>query len=65
LLNQLELFEKCEKQPTGNIQSGSAGRMSLAHSVQIKGMTLELCWKKSQKPKFQCLEVGDGAGGYG
>ena len=29
--------------------------------AQIKGMTLELCWKKSQKPTFQCLILDDGA----
>ena len=33
------------------------------HLAQIKGMTLELCWKKSQKPTFQCLILDDGARG--
>lgn len=32
----------------------------LERSVQIRGWTLKPCLKKPQKPKFQCLEVGNG-----
>lgn len=60
---QLTLFEVCEKPQTESTQSGSCGKMSQEHLAQIKGMTLELCWKKSQKPTFQCLILDDGARG--
>ena len=36
------------------------GKMSPVHSPAITGVTFERCSKKSQKPKFQCLIVGDG-----
>lgn len=36
------------------------GKMSPAHSPAIKGVTFSLCSKKSQKPKFQCLDLTDG-----
>ena len=60
---QLTLFEVCEKPQTESTQSGLCGKMSQEHLAQIKGMTLELCWKKSQKPTFQCLILDDGARG--
>lgn len=58
---QLTLFEICNETQTESTQSGSCGKMSQEHLAQIKGMTLELCWKKSQKPTFQCLILDDGA----
>ena len=36
------------------------GKTSTEHSQAIKGLTLEPCLKKSQKPKFQCLDLADG-----
>lgn len=38
----------------------SFGKMSTEHSQAIKGLTLEPCLKKSQKPKFQCLDLASG-----
>ena len=60
LENQLELFEKCGPLHVVNTQGSSFGKTSQERSAQIKGMILEPCLKKSQKPKFQCLQVEDG-----
>ena len=43
-----------------NIQPTLFGKMSPEHLAVIKGMTLKPCLKKSQKPIFQCLQVGNG-----
>lgn len=38
----------------------SFGKMSTEHSQAIKWLTLEPCLKKSQKAKFQCLDLASG-----
>ena len=43
-----------------NILNLQFGRMYPEHLAPIKGMTFELCWKKSQRAKFQCLNLDDG-----
>lgn len=43
-----------------NTQLSFFGKMFPEHSAVINGVTLEPCSKSSQKPIFQCLEVGGG-----
>jgi hypothetical protein len=54
------LFEKCEQQQTDNIPDSQFGRMSpelsAVTAVKISGQSS----KKSQRPKFQCLQVVNG-----
>ena len=60
LEKQLTLFTQCEKPQTESSPNGSSGKTSLEHSVQIGEMILGLCWKKSQKRVFQCLNLVNG-----
>ena len=59
-VTQLGLFEKCEQQVIISIPDSQSGKMCLEHTaatmVKISGQS----WKKSQRPKFQCLEVVNG-----
>lgn len=41
-------------------QDLSYGKTYAEHSVQIKGWILNLCLNRSQKPKFQCLNLENG-----
>lgn len=60
LYEQSSLFDKCEQQQMGNIPKSQSGKTYLEHSPVIKGLILKPCLKRSQKPIFQCLEVGNG-----
>lgn len=42
------------------IQLSLFGKTLQEHSVAVMGVTFKPCWKKSQKPIFQCLQVEDG-----
>ena len=42
---------------TRNLRSG---KTSPAPCQVLPGVTLRLCWKRSQKPKFQCLVLDSG-----
>lgn len=44
----------------GDTRAISFGRTSLAHSAATKAWTFEPCLKKSDRPKFQCLQMGNG-----
>ena len=44
----------------GDTQGLHYGRTSPAHCHPPEGMTLKLCWKRSQRAKFQCLVPGNG-----
>ena len=43
-----------------NTRNSRSGRTSPAHCHPLPGVTLRLCSKRSQKPKFQCLVLGSG-----
>lgn len=58
--NAIDIVRQMRRATGGHTQSGSSGRTCLEHSARIKGLILNLCWKKSQRPTFQCLEVADG-----
>ena len=58
--NQLNLFEECEMQPTESNQDFSFGKMFLTHFPVMKDATFKQCSRKSDRPMFQCLVMGDG-----
>ena len=43
-----------------NTPNSRSGRTSRAPCRPLDGVTLRLCLKRSQKPKFQCLVLGNG-----
>ncbi len=57
---QLTLFDECESQQTENILRSSSGKMYPVSSQQTADLILKPCLKKSQRPKFQCLQVENG-----
>ena len=60
MYEQLTLFGRCDGQPMEKSQDSSSGRTSLAHFQAIIGATFKPCSKKSDKPRFQCLNLEDG-----
>lgn len=60
LCTQLELFEKCEIQPEGNIPGSQSGKTYPEHTAATEVKISGQCSKKSQRPNFQCLEVVNG-----
>lgn len=57
---QLTLFVPCDVPPTGAPLDSSSGRTCRAHSAATKAWTFEPCSKKSDRPRFQCLQMADG-----
>ena len=57
---QLRLFDECECLLGGDIQGSLSGKTSPVRSLLTKAWTLRPCWKRSQKPKFQYLEIRSG-----
>ena len=57
---QLTLFDKCGELPADKSQGFSSGKMSPVLSAAISGRIFEPCSKKSDRPKFQCLDLADG-----
>ena len=51
---------RCDGQPMEKSQDSSSGRTSLAHFQAIIGATFKPCSRKSEKPRFQCLNLEDG-----
>ena len=43
-----------------NTQNSRSGKMFPELCQVLPDVTLRLCWKRSQKPKFQCLVLGGG-----
>ena len=43
-----------------NTRNSQSGKTSLAHCQVLPDVTLRLCLKRSQKPKFQCLVLDNG-----
>ena len=60
LERQLTLFTECEELPTELTQDSSSGKMSQEPLVPIKGLIFVPCLKKSDRPRFQCLPMGNG-----
>ena len=56
----MTLFDKCECLRGGDAQDTLYGKTSLEHSVATTGWILEPCLRKSDRPKFQCLNVTSG-----
>lgn len=54
------LSEKCRRQPMENTRNSRSGKMSPEPCQVLPGVTLRLCWKRSQRPKFQCLVLDGG-----
>lgn len=59
-MKQSEFLEKCGGEVMENIRDSLFGKTSQELSHQTKEWILEQCLKKSQKPKFQCLNLVDG-----
>nr|DAT07992.1 MAG TPA: hypothetical protein [Caudoviricetes sp.] len=57
---QLNLFDEFGSIQAGNILGSLSGRTSLAHSAATRELILEPCLRKSDRPKFQCLQMGNG-----
>lgn len=57
---QLDLFEICDALPAEDIPVSSSGRTSPEPFQATRELTFELCLKKSDRPKFQCLDLVDG-----
>ena len=43
-----------------NTRNSRSGKMSPEPCQVLPGVTLRLCWKRSQRPKFQCLVLDGG-----
>ena len=43
-----------------NTRNSRSGKMSPEPCQVLPGVTLRLCWKRSQTPKFQCLVLDGG-----
>lgn len=59
-VQQLDLFEKCEQKLMESTQKSSSGRTSLEVLAQTMGMISRPSSLKSQRAKFQCLDLADG-----
>ena len=57
---QLSLFEECEYARGGGILGSLSGRTCLGHSRATRALILEPCLKKSDRPRFQHLQMGNG-----
>ena len=57
---QLTLFGEYEHPRGGDIRDISYGRTSLGHSQATKELILEPCLRKSDRPKFQYLNMANG-----
>ncbi len=57
---QLTLFGEYERPRGGDIRDISCGRTSLGHSQATRELILELCLRKSDRPKFQYLNMANG-----
>lgn len=57
---QLTLFGECECLRGGGNRDSLFGRTSPGHSQATKGLIFEPCLKKSDRPRFQCLQMADG-----
>ena len=58
--SQLNLFETCDAPPMDVTPVSSSGRTFPEPFHPIEGWIFEPCLKKSQRPKFQCLNLDDG-----
>lgn len=59
-VEQLTLFAKCECLRGGDNRDSLFGRMSPELFRATRELTFEPCSKKSDRPKFQCLQMADG-----
>ena len=59
-LNQLNLFEECEISPMESTPDSLFGKTFSAHFPAIKDAIFKPCSRKSDRPMFQCLVMGDG-----
>lgn len=57
---QLTLFDDCENAQQESIRDSLCGRTSLGHSQATRELILELCLRKSDRPRFQCLKTANG-----
>ena len=57
---QLTLFGEYERPRGGDIRDISYGRTSPGHSQATKELILEPCLRKSDRPKFQYLNMANG-----
>ena len=57
---QLTLFAPCDVPPTGDSRASSFGRMYWERSAATRELIFEPCSKKSDRPRFQCLQMADG-----
>ena len=58
--SQLDLFEICDAPLMDAIPGSLSGRTSPELFPATKEWTFDPCLKKSQRPKFQCLNLDDG-----
>ena len=56
----VDIVRQMQRATDGESQDSSSGRTSLAHFQAIIGATFKPCSKKSDKPRFQCLNLEDG-----
>ena len=57
---QLTLFGEYERPRGGDIRAISFGKTSPGHSAATKELILEPCLRKSDRPKFQYLNMANG-----
>ena len=57
---QLSLFDECEYSVVGGILGSSFGRTSQVLFHPTRAWTFEPCLRKSDRPKFQYLQMADG-----
>ena len=60
MCEQLTLFDRCDGQPMEQSQDSLSGRTCRAPLAAIIGATFKPCLRKSEKPRFQCLDLADG-----
>ena len=60
LERQLVLFTECECTRGGDNHDSLCGRTYPEHSVAIRDWILEPCLRKSDRPRFQCLQMTSG-----
>ena len=59
-VQQLTLFGEYERPRGGDTRDISCGRTSPGHSQATKALILEPCLRKSDRPKFQYLNMANG-----
>ena len=57
---QLTLFVPCDVPLVEGTRDSSSGRTCPARSAATKELIFELCSKKSDRPRFQCLKMANG-----